>query len=71
MYKYDVDIHFSGIGWDTYTVNADCVSNARYMAVIRVINETGREHAELIDCVKIYKHGTQKLIKQYDTKRTF
>lgn len=33
---------------------------------MRVINETGRENAETIDCVRIYKHGTDKLLKEYN-----
>ena len=36
MFVYDVDIHFKGIGWDTYTVNSTCLDNARCVAVNRV-----------------------------------
>lgn len=65
MFIYDVCIHFVW-GWDTYQVKANCLDNARYTAVLRVINETGRENAETIDCIRIYKHGTDKLLKEYD-----
>ncbi len=65
MFTYDVDLHFKN-GWDTYQVKADCINNARYEAVMRVINETSRENAETIDCIRVYKHGTDKLLKQYD-----
>lgn len=61
---YDVDLHF-GWGWDTYEVEADCTDNARYNAIMRVINETGRENAETIDVVRVYKHGTDKILKEY------
>ena len=64
MFRYDVDLHF-GWGWDTYEVNAECVDKARYTAIIRVINETSRKYAEQIDCIRVYKHGTDKLIKEY------
>lgn len=65
MFIYDVDLHFEN-GWDTYQVKADCLDNARYTAIMRVINETGRENAETIDCVRVYKHGTDKLLKEYN-----
>lgn len=64
-FTYDVDVHFNGKGWDTYEVKADCVENARFAAVMRVINETGRENAEQIDSVRVYNHGTEKLLKEY------
>lgn len=62
---YDIDIHNVN-GWDTYQVEADCLSNARYNAVTRVINETGKENAETIDCIRIYRHNTDKLLKEYN-----
>ena len=64
MFRYDVDLHFSW-GWDTYEVNAECVDKARYTAIMRVINEISREYAEQIDCIRVYKHGTDKLFKEY------
>lgn len=66
MYNYDVDIHFKGWGWDTYIVKAECIDNARYIAVKRVIDETGIKNAENIDCVRVYKCGTDKMLKEYD-----
>ena len=65
QFIYDVDIHNVN-GWDTYQVEADCLSNARYNAVTRVINETGKENAETIDCIRIYRHNTDKLLKEYN-----
>ena len=65
QFIYDVDIHNVN-GWDTYQVEADCLSNARYNAVTRVINETGKENAEIIDCIKIYRHCTDKLLMEYN-----
>jgi len=62
MFMYDVDLHFKGVGWDTYCVMADCVDNARYAAVQRVIDEIGVKQAETIDCVRVYKHNTDKLV---------
>ena len=71
MFIYDVSIHFKETEkqyqhWDTYCVKADCVNNARYNAIMRVVNEISREYAETIDCVRVYKHGTDKLLKEYD-----
>lgn len=65
QFIYDVDIHNVN-RWDTYQVEADCLSNARYNAVTRVINETGKENAETIDCIKIYRHCTDKLLMEYN-----
>lgn len=65
IFRYDVDIHFSW-GWDTYEVNAISVDNARFTAVMRVINEISREYAEQIDCIRIYQHGTDRLFKEYN-----
>lgn len=65
LFKYDVDLHFEDTGWDTYEVNASCVGIASCMAEKRVIDELGRERAEQIDCVRVYKHGTDKLFKEY------
>lgn len=64
MFRYDVDLRFPW-GWDTYEVNADCVDKARYTAVMRVINEIGREYAEQIDCIRVYKYYTDTLYKEY------
>ena len=62
---YDVDIHNVN-GWDTYQVSADCLCNARYNAVTRFINETGTENSKSIDCIRIYSHNTDKLLKEYN-----
>lgn len=64
MYRYDVDLHFPW-GYDTYEVNADSIDNAKYTAIMRVINEISREYAEQIDCIRVYKHNTDKLYKEY------
>lgn len=64
MYTYDVDLHFES-GWDTYTVSADCIDNARYTAIARVIAETGRSNANTIDLIRVYKAGTDKMYKEY------
>lgn len=66
MFRYDVDIHFKSTGWDMYEVNANCVDNARFTAVKRVIDECGRETAEEIDLVRVYKHRTPELLKEYE-----
>lgn len=71
MFMYDVNIHFAETKtqyahWDEYLVNAENLSNARYNAIMRVINEISREYAKTIDCIRIYKHGTDKLLKEYD-----
>ena len=66
MFVYDVDIHFKGIGWDTYTVNSTCLDNARCVAVNRVSDECGKEYLELIDCIRIYPEKSMTLLKQYD-----
>ncbi|MBR1736824.1 MAG: hypothetical protein IJ736_07390, partial [Firmicutes bacterium] len=65
LFKYDVDLHFEDIGWDTYEVNASCVDNARYMAIKRVIDELGRKYANQIDLIRVYKHKTDKLLREY------
>ena len=63
-YTYDVDLHFPD-GWDTYLVKAECIDSARYAAVMRVINEISREKAETIDAIRVYKHGTDNLLKEF------
>lgn len=65
MYTYDVDLHFPD-GWDTYEVSANCVSNARFVAITRVIKEISRKYAEMVDCIRVYKHGTDELLKEYE-----
>lgn len=65
MFRYDVDLHFPD-GWDTYEVTADCVDNARFTAIVRVVKEISRKYAELIDYIRVYKHGTDKLLKEYE-----
>ena len=64
---YDVDIHTVN-GWDTYQVNADCLCTAKHKAVLRVINETGSENAKMVDCIRIYKYGTDTLLREYEVK---
>ena len=66
MIKYDVDMHFKNAGWDTYEVNAKCIDNARYTAVKRVLNELNNDIANDIDCVRVYKHNTDILLKEYE-----
>lgn len=66
LFKYDVDLHFNNIGWDTYEVNASCVSIASLIAVKRVMDEISQERAEQIDCIRVYKHKTDKLLKEYE-----
>lgn len=61
---YDVDIHTVN-GWDTYQVNANFACVAGYKAISRVNNETDSENAKTIDCIRIYKHGTDVLLKEY------
>lgn len=58
---YNVDVHFT-TGWDTYTVAASCISDARYKAIRRVIEEANKTD---IDCIKVYSHTTGKLLKEY------
>ncbi|MBR1444868.1 MAG: hypothetical protein IJ583_15200 [Firmicutes bacterium] len=65
LFKYDVALHFKDIGWDTYEVNASCVGIANLKAIKRVIDELSRERAEQIDFIRIFKHGTGKLLKEY------
>lgn len=66
MFNYDVDIHFKGIGWDTYTVQSDCIENARYKAIGRVIEEAYELcKNNAIDEMRIYREGTDKLLKEY------
>ena len=57
---YNVDVHFT-TGWDTYTAAASCISDARYKAGKRITEETNQTH---IDCVKVYSHTTEKLLKE-------
>lgn len=63
-YTYDVDLHFED-GWDTYTVSANHLDGARFMAIQRAVNETGRTHANSIDCIRVYRSGTDRLLKEY------
>lgn len=68
---YDVDMHFKETEkqyqhWSTYRVKADCINNARYNAIMRVIKEVSREYAETIDCIRVYKQRTDKLLKEYN-----
>jgi hypothetical protein len=65
LFKHDVALHFKDSGWDTYEVNADCLENARYAAVKRVIEELGRSYAEQINLIRIYEHNSDKLLKEY------
>lgn len=71
MFLYDVSIHFRETEkqcqhWETYCVGADCVDNARYNAIIRVVYEINSEYAKTIDCVRVYRYGTDELLKEYD-----
>lgn len=66
-FVYDVDVHTVN-GWDTYQVNDDCLCTAKYKAALRVINETGSENAKMVDCIRIYKHGTDTLLREYEVK---
>jgi hypothetical protein len=67
-YTYDVDLHFPD-GWDTYQVEAECIDSARYAAVMRVINEISREKAETIDTIRVYKHLSWDLLKEYKVQK--
>lgn len=58
---YNVHVHFT-TGWDTYTVIANCVLEARYKAVKRVAEEANKTD---IDCIKVYSYTTGKLLKKY------
>ena len=60
-FTYNVDVHFA-TGWDTYSVIANSVSDARYKVIKRITEETNQTH---IDCVKVYSHTTGKLLKEY------
>ena len=60
-FTYNVGVHFA-TGWDTYSVIANSVSDARYKAIKRITEETNQTH---IDCVKVYSHTTGKLLKEY------
>lgn len=64
-FKYDVDLHFTDAGWDTYEVKANCIDNARYAAIQRVINEINREYANKIDCIRVYRHENGEFLKEY------
>ena len=64
-FVYDVDIHTVN-GWDTYQINADCLCTAKHKAILRVNNETDSENAKTVDCIRIYKHGTDVLLKEYE-----
>ena len=69
MYSYDVDLHFNSdcnAYWDTYTVSANCIDKARYLAIARVISETGFDNAKTIDLIRVYKSGTNKMYKEYE-----
>lgn len=66
MFTYDVDIHFKDIGWDTYTVHSDCIDHARYKALRRVADESSTFYLyNGIDCIRVYKSGTDKLLREY------
>lgn len=67
-YTYDVDLHFPD-GWDTYQVEAECIDSARYAAVMRVINEISREKAETIDTIRVYKHLSWDVLKEYKVQK--
>lgn len=67
MFTYDVDVHFKDIGWDTYTVHSYCIDHARYKAIRRVIDESYSVYLNnAIDCMRIYKSGTDKLLREYN-----
>lgn len=65
MIRYSVDIHFSGKGWDTYTVNGTTIANARYLAVCRVRDELSEAIADTIDGIRVYSELTGELLKEY------
>lgn len=62
-FVYDVRIH-NAYGWDTYTVRADGLKSAEYKAVRRMENETDEEEYSSIDVIRIYKEGTDELLKE-------
>lgn len=66
-FVYDVRIH-NDYGWDTYTVRADGLESAKYKAVRRMELETGEENCYSIDVIRIYKEGTDELLKEIISK---
>ena len=66
-FVYDVRIH-NAYGWDTYTVAGDDVESAEYKALKRVEYECGKEERSSIDVIRIYKEGTNDLLKEIITK---
>jgi len=69
MYSYDVSLHFNfgcNSYWDTYTLNANCIDEAKYLAIIRAVSEMGFSNAKTIDLIRIYKSGSEKMYKEYE-----
>lgn len=66
MFRYDVDLHFKNDGWDTYTVKADCIANARYNAMKRVEEEINTDIAGTVDCIRIYPENSDILLREYN-----
>lgn len=67
IFNYDVDVHFKDIGWDTYSVHADCIDHAIYTAIQRIIDETYSIYRDnVIDSLRVYKSGTGILLKEYN-----
>ena len=66
-FVYDVRVH-NAYGWDTYTVAGDDVESAEYKALKRVEYECGIKERSSIDVIRIYKEGTNDLLKEIITK---
>lgn len=67
MSEYDVMMHF-GNYWDTYSVDAYSVDDARCRAAERVLNECGFEDYASIDLVRVYRYKTDELLKEYEIR---
>lgn len=63
MKRFEVAFHFKGIGWDTYTVNAQGIGGARFAAVRRVVNECGHDTADRIDKIEVYDEHYNKVFE--------
>ena len=62
-FVYDVDIHHF-YGWDTYTVRADCLENAKDKALKIMKNESLDEDFHSIDLIRIYEEDSDELLKE-------
>lgn len=68
MHEYDVKLHFKIIGlwWAEYAIPAECTDGAKDNALAKLINKAGYEFVHDIDCVRVYKRNTNRLLKEYN-----